>query len=55
MMPIAIWHHRSSPIRIFFIKESKRISSCYPPHPPLPLKGGGLACLPVGRDGGDLI
>jgi hypothetical protein len=25
-----------------------------PPHPPLPLKGGGVACLPVGREGGDV-
>jgi len=27
----------------------------FTPHPPLPLKGGGLACLPVGRGGGDVI
>jgi hypothetical protein len=24
------------------------------PHPPYPLKGGGLACLPVGRGRGDV-
>ena len=26
----------------------------FTPHPALPLKGGGLACLPVGRRGGDV-
>jgi hypothetical protein len=24
-------------------------------HPPLPLKGGGLACLPVGRGEGEAL
>ena len=28
---------------------------CFTPHPPLPLKGGGLACLPVGRGEGEAL
>jgi hypothetical protein len=26
----------------------------FTPHPSLPPQGGGLACLPVGRGGGDV-
>ena len=37
------------------INTNTNVLNQYTPHPPLPLKGGGLACLPVGRGGGDVI
>jgi hypothetical protein len=53
-MPHSVIDRQKEPNLKALFRKYERGLFCYTPHPPLPLKGEGLACLPVGRGGGGL-